>query len=331
MASTLISRRVSSKLLKPTYYSCISSFLITHKPQIPSPDRNSALSHQPLNPNFTIFNSISNSSNNNSVFAPQSLIDPKPTNSTLNFGSRCRFGTETEDRGSIWSSMKNARSCTSSIGKPQNPYVNPDFEQKGWILAKPMDSDFCLKSENPSFIWLLNQKPRYFSSSNTPSDSDKAQNPSDNPSQNPEFKHQEIEGPTVERDLSALANETREVMEKMMKNIYSLSTAVAVLGLVQLGLGAWISYVTKATPITEVSIQSCMAFGFAFTLAFMLRRSLKPMYFFKKMEEAGRLQILTLTLQVVKSLSVFFVRVRGVSIMCIAGISAGLLFTLLSR
>ncbi|KAL3580167.1 hypothetical protein D5086_018002 [Populus alba] len=107
--------------------------------------------------------------------------------------------------------------------------------------------------------------------------------------------------------------------------------AVAVLGLVQLGLGALISYVTKATPMTEVSIQSFVAFGFPFTLAFMLRQSLKPMHFFKKMEELGRLQILTLTLQVAKNLNIFFVRVRGVSFLCIAGMSVGLLITLLSR
>jgi hypothetical protein len=83
--------------------------------------------------------------------------------------------------------------------------------------------------------------------------------------------------------------------------------------------------------MTEVSIQSFVAFGFPFTLAFMLRQSLKPMYFFKKMEELGRLQILTLTLQVAKNLNIFFVRVRGVSFLCIAGMSVGLLITLLSR
>jgi hypothetical protein len=189
--------------------------------------------------------------------------------------------------------------------------------------------DFKLK--NPRYIGLLNPKHRYFSSSGSSSDSDEPQDQSEYPSQNPDFKHQEIEGLTVERDLSALANETREVLERTMKNIYGLSRAVAVLGLVQLGLGAWISYVTKATPMTEVSIQSFVAFGFPFTLAFKLRQTLKPMLFFRKMEELGRLQILTLTLQVTKNLNNFFVRVRGVSFLCIAGMSVGLLFTLLSR
>lgn len=146
-----------------------------------------------------------------------------------------------------------------------------------------------------------------------------------------ELKHQDIEGPTVERDLSALAGETRGVLEGMMKNVYSLSKAMAVLGLVQLGIGGWISYATRGSPITEVSIQSFVAFGFPFSLAFILRQSLKPMLFFKKMEEQGRLQILTLTLQIAKNLNVLFVRVRSVSLLCITGLSVGVLFALISR
>lgn len=181
-------------------------------------------------------------------------------------------------------------------------------------------------------LWLSDQRPRFLStSSSPPSESEKPQNPSEYPSQNPDFKHQEIEGPTVERDLSSLANETREVLEGMAKNMYNLSRAFALLGLVQLGVGAWISYITKSTPIPEVSIQSILAFGLPISLAFMLRQSLKPIYFFKKMEEQGRLQILTLTLQVAKNLNVFFVRVRGVSFLCIAGLSVGVLFAVLTR
>lgn len=185
---------------------------------------------------------------------------------------------------------------------------------------------------------LLNPKsfrdfPRFLSTSNNSSSSD-AQNPEKSskfPSQDPEFKHQEITGPTVERDLSSLANETREVLETMMKTVYSLSKVLACLGLVQLCLGAWTSYIMRDSPIPEVSLQSFLAFGLPFSLAFMMRRSLKPMHFFKKMEEQGRLQILTLTLQVTKNLNTFFVRVRGVTYLCIAGASLGMIFVVLSR
>ncbi|KAF3648353.1 putative embryogenesis-associated protein EMB8-like [Capsicum annuum] len=57
--------------------------------------------------------------------------------------------------------------------------------------------------------------------------------PEGNP-KNPEFKHQEITGPTVERDVTPLANETREVHVQF-----------------KLGLGGWISYMTQLLPIPE--------------------------------------------------------------------------------
>ncbi|KAL2326467.1 hypothetical protein Fmac_025525 [Flemingia macrophylla] len=155
--------------------------------------------------------------------------------------------------------------------------------------------------------------------------------PSPYPSQNPDFKHQEIEGPTVERDLSALANETREVQESMMKNMYKLSGVVLGLGLVQLGLGAWITYLTKSEPMAEVTTQSLVAFAFPFSLAFVLRRSLKPMHFFKKMEEQGRLQILTLTLQISKHLNTLFLRLRALSFLCLLAVALAPLLPVFSR
>ncbi|XP_030552198.1 uncharacterized protein LOC115756517 [Rhodamnia argentea] len=168
-------------------------------------------------------------------------------------------------------------------------------------------------------------------STTSPSHPDKPPHPTDYPSQNPNFKHQEIEGPTVERDLSALANETRQVLDDLIKTLYSSSKAIAALGLLQLALGAWISYLTRSSPIFEASLLGCVAFGFPFSLAFLVRQSVKPIYFFYKMEQLGRLQILTLSLQVAKSLNLFFVRARGVSYFCAAALSFGVLFTLLSK
>lgn len=186
-------------------------------------------------------------------------------------------------------------------------------------------------SFNPSFkIQSLSpniyQTPKFFSNSAQQSDPEETEKPNENPNQTPEgFQHQEITGPTVERDVSALANETRQVLDQMTKTIYTVSKSLALLGLFQLGLGAWISYVTKSTPIPEVSVQSCLAFGLPFSLSLMLRRSLKPMSFFRKMEEQGRLQILTLTLQVAKNVNVLFVRLNVVSYLCIGVASLGLL------
>jgi hypothetical protein len=245
---------------------------------------------------------------------------------------------------------------TSSILKPSqfpifqsithNPSSSfPHFFSQSTTPSKPT-SNFNLHPFSSHKASIFNNpflhftKPKFLSTKDSPSsseqeDSDKSPSPgpspSPYPSENPNFKHQEIEGPTVERDLSPLANETRQVLEGMMKNIYGLSRVVALMGLVQLGVGGWITYITKSSPITEVSVQSFLAFAFPFSLAFMLRQSLKPMHFFKKMEEQGRLQILTLTLQVAKQMNVLFVRVKGVSFLCILGLSAGLVFAVFSR
>ncbi|KAG8362579.1 hypothetical protein BUALT_BualtUnG0061700 [Buddleja alternifolia] len=222
---------------------------------------------------------------------------------------------------------------------PKNPEIHQILTGYGEISIKR----FTNLSPKSVFGSLLNprktlilQKPnsvhriaRFLSTSNPNEPTN--ENPIEHPSQNQEFKHQEITGPTVERDLSALANETRDVLEMMMKSIYSLSKVLAGLGLVHLGLGAWMSYSMRNSPVPEVAIQSFMAFGLPFSVALMLRRALKPMYFFKKMEEQGRLQILTLTLQVAKNLNTFFLRFRGVSYLCIAGASVGLIFVAVSR
>ncbi|XP_020595921.1 uncharacterized protein LOC110035926 [Phalaenopsis equestris] len=145
----------------------------------------------------------------------------------------------------------------------------------------------------------------------------------------PEVRHQEITGPTVEPDTSPLANETREVLESLRRSLYDLSSALAVLGVAHLGLGAWVAYAVH--PPNEVSIQGFAAFAFPFSLAFLLRRTVKPITFFQKMEQQGRLQILTLALQISKNLRVLFVRMRVMCFCCVIGVSAGSAVTMLMR
>ncbi|MQM12169.1 hypothetical protein Taro_045081 [Colocasia esculenta] len=167
---------------------------------------------------------------------------------------------------------------------------------------------------------------RLFSS--TPAGSDSPKEARD-PAEGHEFRHQEIVGPTVERDVSALANETRQVLERMRRSIYDLSLTLALLGVAHLGLGAWITFAAQSP--REVSIQGLAAFAFPFSVAFLLRRTLKPMVFFHKMEEQGRLQILTLTLQVSKNLNLLFLRIRVISLCCVVGVSVGSLAALWMR
>lgn len=252
-------------------------------------------------------------SSSNSMFSQQNPLNPNPKISYFI---------------SI-SLLSDPSTCLASASQsPLNPHLGLVLRSFSHSTANKNHDFMHHRLQNPNLMNYTRSQsnPRFFSEK-----PQQSQSPSEYPSQNPNFKHQEIEGPTVERDLSALAKETRQVLEEMMKKIYSLSTTVALLGLFQLGMGAWITYITQASPIIEVSIQNVVAFGFPFALAFVLRRSLKPMYFFKKMEEQGRLQILTLTLQVVKNLNALFARVHGVSLLCIAGMSSGLLFHLLAR
>lgn len=252
-------------------------------------------------------------SSSNTIFSQQNPLNPNPK---ISYFISISF-------------LSDPSPCLASASQsPLNPHLGLVLRSFSYSTANKNHDFMHHRLQKPSLMNYTRSlsNPRFFSEK-----PQQSQSPSEYPSQNPNFKHQEIEGPTVERDLSALAKETRQVLEEMMKNIYSLSRTVALLGLFQLGMGAWITYITQASPIIEVSIQNVVAFGFPFALAFMLRRSLKPMYFFKKMEEQGRLQILTLTLQVFKNLNALLARVHGVSLLCIAGMSSGLLFHLLAR
>ncbi|KAI3676672.1 hypothetical protein L1987_86284 [Smallanthus sonchifolius] len=240
------------------------------------------------------------------------------------------------------SKILNPSSCSAFFSfHPISYHLNPNHPHRSFsnttpnpTTLNPTSNHSLIRSNttfNPSFTLqsltpYLHQNPKFLSTSTPQSDQEQTQKPNDNPNKTLEdFKHQEITGPTVERDVSALANETRQVLDEMSKTVYILSKSLALLGLFQLGLGAWISYVMKSNSVPEVSMQSFLAFGLPFSLSFMLRRSLKPISFFRKMEEQGRLQILTLALQVAKNLNVFFVRLNVVSYLCIGGASLGLL------
>ncbi|KAF9597335.1 hypothetical protein IFM89_017238 [Coptis chinensis] len=219
--------------------------------------------------------------------------------------------------------LPNTPTSYSTFSTHQKPSINPFTTLSNFIFQpqqKPnLKSYYSTLLTNPTSSISQISQLRKFSSSN------------EKGKEAQQFKHQEIEGPTVERDESALANEMRQVLEGLMKTSYDLSKVIAILGLVQLSCGAWVAYTTQSSPLSAVSIQSFAAFAFPFSLAFMLRRMLKHIGFFRKMEEIGRLQILTLSLQVVKSLNTFFVRVRGVSYACVVGMLVALLFSTFSK
>lgn len=221
--------------------------------------------------------------------------------------------------------------------KPQKSLLDYRYENVSTCLTGrghfdvpkcPLQSGFISISQNivPSISWA---SARFFSDSSkqnlnpNPENSGKSESSSGEDSSR--GVSEEIEGQTVERDMSAVATELRQELNQLRKTIYDLSKGIVLLGLAQLSCGAWLHWVTKAGPLSEISVQSFFAFAFPFTFAFLLRQVLKPMTFFTKMEEQGRLQILTLSLQVTKGVIALFQKLNAVVVLCAAGISAGLL------
>ncbi|XP_058071970.1 uncharacterized protein LOC131220955 [Magnolia sinica] len=359
MASSL-SRRFSTKLLKPSLSSSPLSYLFSNHFISQNPNPNSSVSQhsfptfsgrKPINPTSDPSAFFSYSSDSTTLYRfptisgvesinpnlnflrsfstspakpnPQNLSQQKPTNPNRNLSNPYSNSPQTPLLGKpkshipsfirSYSSFNAAQSQTTSHEKHTNS--NPHSFRS-----------FASSTQTPSEAKSNGPDPNLISSSSSSSGESDSGKP-----QNPEFQHQEIVGPTVERDVSALAEETRQVLQNLKKTIYDLSRVVALLGLVQLSCGAWIAHTTQSSLISEISIQSFVAFAFPFSLAFLLRQTLKPMSFFRKMEEQGRLQILTLALQVSKCLNLFFLRARVISFMCVVGMSIGLLFTTLSR
>lgn len=139
-----------------------------------------------------------------------------------------------------------------------------------------------------------------------------------------DFQHEEIVGPTVERDTSAVADELRESLEILRQRVLSFKSAVIALGCIQ-GLGAWWSYLTwhSLNPTWQL-IPSVLV---SFALAFVLRQALQPMAFFGKLEERSRLRLVTLSLMVTKGFASYFNRARILVAISAMGAGLGLLYT----
>lgn len=147
-----------------------------------------------------------------------------------------------------------------------------------------------------------------------------------------EMRHQEIEGPTVERDTSPLADETRRELDALRRTVQRLSGSLALLGGAHLAAGSWIAY--GAPPLgveTAATVQGVAAFAFPFAVALVLRRAIKPIAFFQKMEANARLQVLTLCLQTTKNVNLMLLRTRIMSISCALGVSVASVAAIMMR
>jgi hypothetical protein len=197
-------------------------------------------------------------------------------------------------------------------------------------LPKP-----CAYTPNPSI--LLHPGRHFFSTSPDPSPNSSSTTPADPGASSGKdslesMKHQEIEGPTVERDTSPLADETRRELEALLRTVQRFSGSLALLGGAHLAAGAWIAY--GAPPVgveSAAALQAVVAFAFPFTAALVLRRAIKPIAFFQKMEANARLQVLTLCLQATKNVNLMLLRTRVVAIACALGVSVGSVAVIMMR
>ncbi|ERN11745.1 uncharacterized protein LOC18439946 [Amborella trichopoda] len=338
--ASFLRQRVASRL-HPSSFSfnpnCISTSSFSHSKgfSVSSP------SVKPLNPSPEFFTNICAS-----LSSPEKISNRCSLSS---FVKSCSIPSviSPNQNGSSLGSSTDPHSLVLSLKRSSNPNFYSGSSNGASLVSATYSISLTRFLELPENRVLYTSSTRSYShsanSSPNPNQVGNLSSPCSNPNdsqsdstEKPQFeksysaetlKHQEIEGPTVQRDLSALANETREVLGRMRKSMYDLSRAMALLGLMQLTCGAWIAWITKASPVTEVSIQSIAAFAFPFSFAFLLRRTLKPVVFFNKMEEQGRLQILTLALQVAKSLDLLFRRTHATAILCVAGVSIALLVT----
>ncbi|KAH7298283.1 hypothetical protein KP509_25G035400 [Ceratopteris richardii] len=139
-----------------------------------------------------------------------------------------------------------------------------------------------------------------------------------------DFQHEEIVGPTVERDMSPVADELRKAHLEMTEAIRKFTKALLAVGTVHLVWGGMM-FRAMESPfshglMTQVGVSALVLYG----LAYYSRQTLKPIEFFMRVEERSRIQILTLSLQVTKTLSSFFQRSYGVGLVLFVALLANL-------
>ncbi|KAJ7530790.1 hypothetical protein O6H91_14G019300 [Diphasiastrum complanatum] len=139
-----------------------------------------------------------------------------------------------------------------------------------------------------------------------------------------DFQHEEIVGPTVDKDLSATANELRECLEKLTNSMLHLTSAFKALAVLQIVGALWAGIVVSPNHHTLLLINMSGAV-LAISLAYFLRQAQKSMLFFSKLEDRSRLRIITLSLQVIKAFFEFISRTNVV----VRVVSVGVLLTLL--
>ncbi|KAI5056331.1 hypothetical protein GOP47_0028149 [Adiantum capillus-veneris] len=139
-----------------------------------------------------------------------------------------------------------------------------------------------------------------------------------------DFQHEEIVGPTVERDMSPVADELRQAHVEMREAIRKFSKGILWVGAIHLVWGGMMFRAMDSPFSHALMTQVCASALVLFSLAYYSKQALKHIEFFTRLEERSRLQILTLSLQATKTLSSFFQRSYGVGLVLLVALIANL-------
>ncbi|CAM6082800.1 unnamed protein product [Calypogeia fissa] len=121
-----------------------------------------------------------------------------------------------------------------------------------------------------------------------------------------DFQHEEIVGPTVERDESDTANQLRESLGQLTAFMTSLRNGFLLLGGVQLLALLWSSVFHGVGFFVGLSQDFSLVMSFVF--AYLLRVFGPRIEFFSKIEGRSRMRTLTLSLQAIRMLNLYFFR-----------------------
>eukprot|EP00250_Pteridium_aquilinum_P007359 c17096_g1_i1 orf=173-1003(-) len=199
-----------------------------------------------------------------------------------------------------------------------------------WIGRPLSNTNAPFASSRFKAYWMANvsfQPKAAFSSAakkeETAFETESASSPS--PKTLEDFQHEEIVGPTVERDMSPVADELRKAHLEMREAIQKFTKALLAVGAVHLVWGGMMFRVLDSPFSHALMTQVCASALVLFGLAYYSKQALKPIEFFTRLEERSRLRILTLSLQVTKTMSSFFQRGYGVGLVLFLALTANLL------
>eukprot|EP00850_Spirogloea_muscicola_P008132 SM000042S15399 [mRNA] locus=s42:692189:693259:+ [translate_table: standard] len=133
------------------------------------------------------------------------------------------------------------------------------------------------------------------------------------------------DGPTVPRDTSASATELKAKLRGLAVAMTRAAQVFALLGIVQVADALWSALAASGGPPAYSALLKLLpAITQSFALAVLAYRAAQPISFLLHLEERSRLRVLTLALQAIAGLRLYFKRTTIVAASILAASTAGL-------